>query len=93
MQPKGSLPCSQEPPTGPYPEPIESSPLIHTLCLKDVLISSSHLCLCLINGIFPEGSLTKILYKFFISSVHVTCPAHLNLLYLNILIFAEQYKL
>jgi len=26
MEPEGSLPCSQEPAIGPYPEPNESSP-------------------------------------------------------------------
>jgi hypothetical protein len=26
MEPEGSLPCSQKPATGPYPEPDESSP-------------------------------------------------------------------
>jgi hypothetical protein len=26
MEPEGSLQCSQEPATGPYPEPDESSP-------------------------------------------------------------------
>jgi hypothetical protein len=25
MEPEGSLPCSQKPATGPYPEPAESS--------------------------------------------------------------------
>jgi hypothetical protein len=31
MEPEGSLPCSQETATGPFPEPDESSPLFLTL--------------------------------------------------------------
>jgi hypothetical protein len=29
MEPQGSLPCSQGPATGPYPEPDESKPNPH----------------------------------------------------------------
>jgi hypothetical protein len=31
MEPEGSLPCSQKPATGLYPEPDESSPQLPTL--------------------------------------------------------------
>jgi len=31
MEPEGSLPCPQEPTTGPYPKPDASSPQLSTL--------------------------------------------------------------
>jgi hypothetical protein len=31
IEPEGSLSCSRQPPTGPYPEPDESSPHLPTL--------------------------------------------------------------
>jgi len=35
MKPEGSLPCSQDPATDPYPEPDASNPHITTLYPKD----------------------------------------------------------
>jgi hypothetical protein len=37
MEPGGSLPCSQQPATDPYPEPDESSLHSHNLFLEDIL--------------------------------------------------------
>jgi hypothetical protein len=34
-EPEGSLPRSQEPSTGPYPEPVQSSPCHYILFLQD----------------------------------------------------------
>jgi hypothetical protein len=31
MEPEGSLPCSQEPATSPYPKPDESSPYLGSI--------------------------------------------------------------
>jgi len=77
MEPEGSLPCSQHPTTGPYPEPDEPNPQIHTL--KSIHISS-HLRLVLPSRLFPSGFPTEILYAFLISSLSATCLAHLILL-------------
>jgi hypothetical protein len=35
MEPDGSLPCSQQPTAGPYPEPDESSPHLPSLFSKN----------------------------------------------------------
>jgi hypothetical protein len=49
-----SLPCSQEPATRPYPEPVEYSPHTHTFKIS-TLITYLHLYL----GLFPSGFPTK----------------------------------
>jgi hypothetical protein len=36
MEPEGSLPCLQEPSTGPYPEPRRSSPHHSIFSLSDL---------------------------------------------------------
>jgi hypothetical protein len=40
MEPEGSLPCSQEPSTGPYPEPDQSNPS-HPISLTSVLFNEA----------------------------------------------------
>jgi hypothetical protein len=42
MEPKGSLPCSEEPATGPYPEPDQQVPTPPSY-LRSILILSAHL--------------------------------------------------
>jgi hypothetical protein len=53
MEPEGSLPCSQEPSTCPYPEPDESSPYHpHLISPTFILILSTYLRLGLPSGHF-----------------------------------------
>jgi hypothetical protein len=59
VEPESSLPCSQDPGTGPYPEPHASSPHFP---YSISLILTYHLCLCLPNGLFPWGFANNILY-------------------------------
>jgi hypothetical protein len=43
MEPEGSLPCSQEPSSGPYPKPDQSSSYHLILSLRSILVLSTHL--------------------------------------------------
>jgi hypothetical protein len=62
MEPEGLMRRSQEPATGPYPEPDETSPKSpHPVPLKSILTLFSHLCLGLYSDLIPSGFLSKIL--------------------------------
>jgi hypothetical protein len=82
-----SLPCSQEPSTDPYPEPDQSRPYYPILSLfTSILILYTDLRLGLPSGLYPSGFPTNTLYAFLLSPILATCPAHIILLNLIILI-------
>jgi hypothetical protein len=67
MGPEDSLPCSQQPSTGPYPEPNQSSPY-HPISSKiHFNVFFTYVRLGLSSGLFPSGFLTNILYAFIFS--------------------------
>jgi hypothetical protein len=93
MEPEGSLPCSQELSTGPYPESDRSSPN-HPILSKIHFNIATHLRLGLPSGLFPSGFPTNILYAFLLSPIRATFHVHLIFLDLIILImFGKKYKL
>jgi hypothetical protein len=73
MKPEGSLPCSQQPSSGPYPEPDQSSSYHPIVCQKYILILYTHLHLGLPSVLSP----TNILHAFLFSPICATCPAYL----------------
>jgi hypothetical protein len=91
MEPGGSLPCSQEPATRPYPETDEYCPHPHPVYIRSILILSSHICLCS-EWIFSSGFPTKMLYTLLISPIRATFPVHLTLLDLIIRIYSVSTK-
>ena len=57
---------------------------------RPILISSSHMCLALPNGLFPSVSINKILYAPLVSPMPTTCPAHLFLDFMYVCIYRVQ---
>jgi hypothetical protein len=72
-------------------KPINTLP--HSISPRSILILSTHLRLGLRSGLFHSGSPTNNLYGLHFSLICATCPAHLMLLGLIILIIlGKEYK-
>jgi hypothetical protein len=72
-------------------DPVNTTPPIS---LRSILTLSTNLRLHLPTGLFPSGFPTNILHAFLFSPIRTTCPGHLILLVLIILIMlVEEYKL
>jgi hypothetical protein len=74
MELEGSSLCSQEPITGHYPKPDQSSPY-NPISLRLIFMLSTHLCLGLPSNLFLSGFPTEILYAFLKKEV---CPKNLS---------------
>jgi hypothetical protein len=89
-----SLPCSQETATGPIlsqMHQVHTNPSYFSKIHFNVILQST--C-SLLTGLFPSGIPTTILYGFHFNPMRATCPVHLILLDLIILIiFDEEWKL
>jgi hypothetical protein len=77
MEPEGSLPCSQEPATGPYQSQTNPIHSLHSIYLIPLLILSSHICLSLSSDLFLSVHSNKILYVFLTLPMRAFCNIHL----------------
>jgi hypothetical protein len=90
MEPEGSFPCSQEPTTGPYPEPYQPTP--PTSSVRSIL-TFSHLYLSLPNSLFLSGIPTNTLHAFPYSRMRAKCLADsIVLQMIALIIFGDECK-
>jgi hypothetical protein len=83
MEPKGSLPHSQEPTKCHNPEQHQSSPCPQSHYLKIHFNITYNLNPLLPSGLFPSELSTKTLYAPLMTPIRVTCPTHIILLVLS----------
>jgi len=82
VQLERSLLFSQEPASGPYAGPDESSPISHTIVLRPILILSSriHAHLNLLSGLFPSVFELKCMciyiYIYFTCACYISRQSH-----------------
>jgi hypothetical protein len=88
-KPEDPLPSSQEPATGSYREPLETSPHIQ-FQLLDLLSFHTELRLRLRSGLFSSSFSTNILFASFISLIRATCPAYSLFLGLITLVICDE---
>jgi hypothetical protein len=91
MEPEGSLPCSQEPSAGPYPDLDQFSPYYLSKINNNIIHSPR---LHRPSDLFPSGFPSNILYAFIFAPIRATYRAHLILLGIRILIIlGKEHKL
>jgi hypothetical protein len=75
MEPEGSLPCQQEPTTGPYPEPDESGPYPYHVSLRTILLFF-HLRLGFPSGSFSDFPAKNLYAVLFSHACYAPCQSH-----------------